>query len=566
MFVARSFSYTSERKKRERQDEKTVIRGYTPGSSSEHRGFGWRPESFKKHQQSQMQMQRELRRVSSEPRLSSEGRSASCASSATESPQPTLPIPSKPVAVPSRPSSRHQSTPQSSPDKLAKSLSKQSKSRQVHGPNAVPPSVSALLATTSIPKPKTFRRTKPKASPRRVSIDEVVDEWRQSDFQMGTPGVSPAMDILLSPPDEEADQLAQIEHERTSPPSRSTSTESMPSLAPDSSSGISWSVPSTPENYLRAGGRSTPRSVDISFEHPLMSLPETEETQFEEDEAGTRLRSMSPSPTVSPSCASSTSRSTSRSRGSTKRDPPSWSKPFQTTSFKSNLTASLSNFRNNISRTFSNFSASSSFPTLSDDHLTRSLLGTSYHPEMRPRPMSGTPTPQMRRYMNPHAIHLYEFHLHNSHIDDADLEYAAAANEAAAEARAHGDPNAPAAPEVDVIPLDTYVRNPSSRRCGAVTEAGRAIELAEGKPQQQRREPRENPEFLRIAVLEMQMRRAGKTEGPLGGVLLGAGGVGGNQAGNGRRGWFLPPRADVTASNEEDVRMSQKRWVSVAAQ
>lgn len=179
---------------------------------------------------------------------------------------------------------------------------------------------------------------------------------------------------------------------------------------------------------------------------------------------------------------------------------------------------------------------------------------------MRPRPITGTPTPQMRRYMNPHAIHLYDFHLHDSHIDNADLEYVAAANAAAAEARASGDPNAPAAPEVDVIPLDTYVHGTMSKR-GAATEAGRAMELAEARGQQQRREPRENPEFLRIAVLEMQMRRAGKVEGPVGGGLLGAGGAAGAQVGTGRRGWFLPPRADSLAAEERGGSLDgARRW------
>lgn len=172
----------------------------------------------------------------------------------------------------------------------------------------------------------------------------------------------------------------------------------------------------------------------------------------------------------------------------------------------------------------------------------------------------------MRRYMNPHAVHLYEFHLHDSHIDDADLEYVAAANEAAAEARAQGDPNAPVAPDVDVIPLDTYVRKTRSGSVDASTEAGRAMELAEARGQQQRREPRENPEFLRIAVLEMQMRRAGKIEGPPGQGFLGVGSMAGAQAGTGRRGWFLPPRGDNVAGEESSTSgTATGRWNAMAA-
>ena len=170
----------------------------------------------------------------------------------------------------------------------------------------------------------------------------------------------------------------------------------------------------------------------------------------------------------------------------------------------------------------------------------------------------------MRRYMNPHAFRLYDFHLHNSHIDDADLEAIAAANAANAEARATGDPNAPAAPEVDVIPLDTYEGQLPTPRRGAATEAGRAMELAEGKgQQQQRREPRENSEFLRIAVLELQMRRAGKVEGPIGGGPLGLASGNGMQSGSGRRGWFLPPRGDNVAFESCASREEPGRWGEV---
>ena len=153
---------------------------------------------------------------------------------------------------------------------------------------------------------------------------------------------------------------------------------------------------------------------------------------------------------------------------------------------------------------------------------------------------------------------MHDFHVHDSHIDNADLEFIAAAHAAAAEARAFGDPNAPAAPEVDVIPLDTYIRKSVSPRAGVATEAGRAMEAVTERRSSQRREPRENPEFLRIAVLEMQMRRAGKTEGPTQGGLAGPVGLPG--AAVGRRGWFLPPRVDNVAAEPKVSKAQQKRW------
>jgi len=95
--------------------------------------------------------------------------------------------------------------------------------------------------------------------------------------------------------------------------------------------------------------------------------------------------------------------------------------------------------------------------------------------------------------------------------------------------------------------------------------AGRGIG---GSGVQRQREPRENAEFLRICVLEMNMRRAGKLEPEIPGAGAGAGGSGGGimAARTGRRAFWLPPRqmgrVDGSARGREKER---GRWVGVCA-
>lgn len=397
----------------------------------------------------------------------------------------------------------------------------------------VPPSVATLLASTSIPRRTTFPKRSSSAQPfRPMSIDELMEQWRQPGFgeSSSLPSGSPAMDMLLSPPDEPDAESLLEDDDSTGSPKRTLSSNSVPSLDDSSSqSGISLSGPSTPAVVARSARDrvvSSPRSLDVGTAHPLHEDPkEAEEIEL-------------PLPSMPQRQATTMAR-----------------QPKAQKSLRSNLTASLQSLKSNISRTFANFAAPGA--TLPSDLLTKSFLGSApYHPEMRPRPIEGTPDSRLRRYMNPHAFQPYDFHLHNHAIHDADLEVVAEANAAAAEARALGlvDSSAPSPDAIDAIPLEAM------RWRGATsTEAGRA----KGVPlSQARREPRENAEFLRIAVLELQMRRAGKTEGPP--VGLGAG--------MGRRGWWLAPREVVASDAGADETATQRvskvprRWMGVSAE
>jgi hypothetical protein len=224
-------------------------------------------------------------------------------------------------------------------------------------------------------------------------------------------------------------------------------------------------------------------------------------------------------------------------------------------SFKSNLTASFQALRR-TAKSFSNFTAPS---ILSDDMLTRSLF-SSYASEMRPKfTNDGIPDPILRRYLNPQPA------LSNPDLANQ-LQDALGAREAPA-LRADGK----AAP---MIMLTTYssraagpARNSSKRRASSAPPPDDRVQLiADGMPPTTRqREPRENSDFLRVIVLEMNMRRVGKLDAKAGG----------------RARIWLPPRrtgADMAAAavgpsdaalGEDGLGRSKvvpMRWVGVSAE
>lgn len=191
-------------------------------------------------------------------------------------------------------------------------------------------------------------------------------------------------------------------------------------------------------------------------------------------------------------------------------------------SFKSNLTASFQALRNKA-RSWSNFNA----PSLpSDDLLDRSVPFHGFRSEMRPRPIQGTPTPALRRYLNPIA---------NASI----IEHLAL------------DPN----DSRPMVQMQTFERRrvlnrvPKRRGISSLpepnTEAGCAT-AAQSVMRQ--REPRENSDFLRVIVMEMNMRKVGKLDPKAAGKARLA----------------LPARRPCVKSNERGKGVPP-RWVPVSA-
>ncbi|KAF2825675.1 hypothetical protein CC86DRAFT_394578 [Ophiobolus disseminans] len=383
------------------------------------------------------------------------------------------------------------------------------RSHTPHNPEAIPSAVAALLAVTSIPK-MPQRRRKPAPAERRISMDELIQEWKQDDPEIPPSVVGSPLDLLLGRVDESEDEygsLQSMEQKSLFGTSRSISSESLATLPPsldydDPSFSSYWDNISTPDSISRKSLAerkervvSSPPKEDCVLDHPLLQFgPEECEEMITTDITD-----------IIDSIPASTER-------------------FK--SFKSNLTASLQALKS-AAKSFSNFTAPSVPP---DDFLTRSLLSPRFTSEMRPKHLEELPSAELRRYLNPQPAPIspteLSMQLHDSFMIDADA-----------------DTHAP------MIQMQTYDRRgrSKSRRRGSdpFSEAGRALA---GAPTVRQREPRENGDFLRVIVLEMNMRRVGKLD---------------TKAVGKARIW-LPPRKPGT-SKAPSTSGVPHRWVGITA-
>lgn len=382
-----------------------------------------------------------------------------------------------------------------------------------HQPDAIPVAVAALLAVTEIPRMPPRRRRGP-ARDRRISMDELIQEWNREDSELSpTTLTSPSpLDLLLGRVDESEDECGSLQsvEQESCMTSRSVSSECIttqpPSLELDSpsfGSVASWDTLSTPESYTRSERREkavqSPPKEDCVLDHPLL--------QFSQDDCEDIIH-INESDMASPTPSPLTGR-------------------FK--SFKSNLTASFQAMKE-AAKSFSNFTAPSIPP---DDLLTRSLLSPMFASEMRPKNTDGLPSPALRRYLNPQPSSItpaeLSMQLHSSFTLDDDI-----------------DSNAP------MIQMQTYDRRARSssrrRKNDPFSEAGRALSSS---PAVRQREPRENSDFLRVIVMEMNMRRVGKLDAKAAGKA---------------RIW-LPPRKPTPVCPPSAQRQTQTptRWIAMNA-
>ncbi|KAI9759211.1 MAG: hypothetical protein M4579_002498 [Chaenotheca gracillima] len=400
--------------------------------------------------------------------------------------------PSQPVSIPSR--SRPIRNGQTSTSRPQYSRTART-SPENHKSDSVPPSVAALLAVTSIPPHSSpgsnQRRFRGNASPRSHTLRRSPSAKAPRIPDVMSP--RSVMDVLLSPPDETEEQETDDGDEKSGgdeeTSSRSISFDSMPSLDTDDESFMSPTTPSTLSGFsVRRGSCerksksfASPPSEDCAGDHPLLPsarIPEIPAPLFEiDDEEST--------------------------------SPPSESRrslaPPKSSLLKSNLTASFRVLRS-AARSFSNFtSATTSSPAFitPEDYLTRSILSISpqFTDERRPLPLPGDPTPALRRYLNPtttpspldspHAMQQYT----PTHRETEEFSSFTAS-----------------------IQLQTYRRVPirrSSQSSGNSSTPSVSLPSSPSPPSEPvpwptRRENRENSDFLRVIVCEMNMRRAGK--------------------------------------------------------
>ena len=416
--------------------------------------------------------------------------------------------PSRPVMIPAQPPQRSTQSATPTP-RQGNALPTTLRSRdRTPSDEKMTYTVAAMLAVTAIPPPRAHQRSRRKDSQRRMSIDDLIQEWRDEAQSRPIVGSHKSMDVLLETTEQPGDESIMSEEDALSRPdsigSRSTSSDSIPSLEMDARSMLSVSNPPTPEatrsgrpsvlGAKRAKPLSLPTSVELDCDHPLKQSPDSDDT----------LTDIYVFPT--------------------KTNLPARRK----SSLKSNLTVSLQAFKTRALSSLQSLNLNSgtspaTHPAASSSTFSDATLWQ--HPfifprlssEIRPSPFTGTPSRSDRHYFNPTPLNFEE---QQSHYREA--------LHSSSNPR-HDDSALP------MIMMQTYSRDRStksrprnSRRSKKTsptdnsrggldtsTEAGRA--MAGSPPLVRHREPRENSDFLRVVVLEMNMRREGKLEPSMGG-------------------------------------------------
>ncbi|KAL6890914.1 hypothetical protein GGI43DRAFT_210025 [Trichoderma evansii] len=392
----------------------------------------------------------------------------------------------------------------------------------VRAPESLSPSVAALLAVTDIPRPRRTQR-KSRGTDRLLTVDAIIEDERQlSEKEMswslsrGSP-----MDVLMSPPDSLDDEFMGSDCGSVSM-ARTLSIDSMPSLGDSYGTDVISSIESprsmSPQPFNRRKAspmrkslgpiRSPPNSID---EHPLSPQP----PQDEDDLDSLSLKSSETDQSISQAFIPF--------------------KPLRAV-FKSNLTASLRALRS-AAKSFSSIN----FPSIPpDDLITRSILTMDpevpYADERRPPVTEDIPSAELRRYLNPTtrlsretqsrplqqpgtfvaSIQMQTYKIHRSRPTDA----------AARKSYPSISPLSPS-PPVDETPS-----NPTRDAIPPL-------------PAVRQREMRENPDFIRIAVMEMIMRRRGKLD----------------NSKPGRARWALPPRKTSAKPYEIGADGVPERWI-----
>lgn len=384
--------------------------------------------------------------------------------------------------------------------------------RDTHSPDAIPPSVAALLAVTAIPPQRRSSRQRAiREREKRLTVESFLQS-QESEKELSLNFIKGPLDMLLSPPDDLGDGYSSIGEDTIASPmsTRTLSCGSVPSLA-DSFATETFSSVESPQSVSR-GRRVQPTRRSLTpvssppgghQDHPLYQTDaETEDLDL----------------TVFDTCPES---------GEKKGEQRMFG-PFRS-AFKSNLTASLRALRN-AARSISSMNMSSIPP---EDFLTRSLLtlepNVPFTDERRPPTLEEEPSAAVRRYLNP-----------------TQTRFESQASPLAA---------IPHSSFTASIQMQTYkVHRSRSAPPGTRTTRSGGEQANRGKeamlsfphgPRQ--REMRDNSDFIRVAVMEMAMRRNGKLDDQR----------------PGRARWALPPRKATTKPYEIGSDGVPARWVAV---
>ena len=285
-------------------------------------------------------------------------------------------------------------------------------------------------------------------------------------------------DLLQAPPhDSDIDNWSLGNDSTVAPLSsfRSLSGDSMPSLDNDSESPESASHPSTPGNRAsRRDRRLTSLSASLveecGLDHPLSPSNNASKVNDTDTAPASIIDDLSPNISMPV--------------------PPSRS------SFKSNLTASLRVLKS-AAQSFSNMAVQR------DEFLTRSILSISpqYTDERRPVLSEDIPDPALRRYLNPVMASPSELHFHCRHST-----------------RHAGHDQCTISIQLQTVTrADPPGRNATSPRIFVPNSSNVLGSVSTAHDPPHPRQLRANSDFLRVIVLELNMRKAGKfNEGPQG--------------------------------------------------
>jgi hypothetical protein len=360
---------------------------------------------------------------------------------------------------------------------------------------------------------------------KRMTVESIIERAQESEKELSMKLSKGPLDILLAAPEDlEADDVSVCDSAPGSAFSaRTVSLDSMPSLCDSFTTDTLSSLESPHTPVRRRKTQPTRRSLEpVSSppgeleSHPL-SAPEVdiEGLDFRVFESRDELPSKK-----------------------TSRLP---FKPLKS-AFKSNLTASLRALRQ-AARSFSNLN----FPSIPpEDFLTRSILTIDpqvpYTDERRPPPLEEEPTAALRRYLNP--------------TNTVRLEKP----EAAASGPVLRTFTASIQMQTYKVSRSRSVSSTSGGRSpypsvGPSSTTTQAAQAAPSKPVvteypmpgPRQREMRENPDFIRIAVMEMAMRKNGKLDDQR----------------PGRARWALPPRKPSARPYEVGSDGVPARWVAV---
>ncbi|KAH7262580.1 hypothetical protein BKA59DRAFT_33621 [Fusarium tricinctum] len=422
------------------------------------------------------------------------------------------PTPSSPVKIPTT-NNRYGAHPQK------RHSSQRKRSSDSRSSGNLSPSLAALLAVTDIPRHKQLQRRR--RGEKTLIVQEVFDCQHASEKELGWTFSSP-LDMLLSPPQEITDDDDSVSdcNIGSSMSTRTYSIDSIPSLDESFSSECLSSLgsPRTPSPCSRRT-KSTPMRKSLE---PVISPPgSVEEHPLAGDDADIDdldFNILDQPEEVQPKSQ--------------------FLQPFKPlrSVFKSNLTASLRALRS-AARSFSALN----LPTIPpDDYLTRSILtidpNVPYADERRPPVSEEMPSAAMRRYLNPTT---------NARIEPPTKTVFAGTFAASIQMRTYKIQRSRAAPGS----RNSYPSTSLQSQPAPVPQQPQPQVPTHSVPGMRQREMRENSDFIRIAVMEMAMRKRGKLDDQK----------------PGRARFALPPRQTSTKPYETGANGVPARWIPIMA-